>query len=225
MDLQAALTAARESGAAVIKVLDDLKQHNTELAQELQAACDAYFDDVVQRKTRMEQKVTELVQQRERIDEKIKALQPSLVDATASGDTETFNHIQQTLADFESEKAAASTQIELLSSAAISGDTALLAACAEKQAALDADNERLAEVESLIRRLSGDQKNLWTNLHDTLVSVWHFAGHRVRSYEKVQEHFHNPRTLQGQEQQQVVPKAEEPPVRNLRTAVYKCGNM
>ena len=141
MDLQTILTAAKENGAsAVIKAFDDLKQHNRDLARDLQVACDAYFADVERRQARVEQRVAELTRQREDIGGKIQAMRPGLVDATVSGDAEVFNRIQGALADLETEKATIATQLELLTSAAIPGDKALFAACEEKRAALDADN-------------------------------------------------------------------------------------
>ena len=126
MNIQEILKKAKERGAeAVRSALEELRQENQAITAEARAAYDAYFTDVRQREAKIRQKVEALGQERDTLSEKILAMRPALVAATVEGNTDMVSRIQSDMADIEAQKAALTTQIELLSEAQVPGSAEL----------------------------------------------------------------------------------------------------
>lgn len=115
----------KNGGAAGLKLRDELAAAMEEQVSGVSHAVAAYFDDVAQRKRRIADRVNDLRKQREDLENRIAAYGPRLASVTISGDTETMNTIRRELADMEANKAALSSQIELLGSVTVHGDEAI----------------------------------------------------------------------------------------------------
>lgn len=176
MNIQEILKKAKEHGAeAVRSALEELRQENQTITAEARAAYDAYFADVRQREAKIRQKVEALGQERDTLSEKILAMRPSLVAATVEGNTDMVSRIQSDMADIEAQKAALTTQIELLSEAQVPGSAELFQAADSKLKELRAANERYrAAVAKLLRF------NLWVRLCSQFTSCLKCPGHGYR---------------------------------------------
>lgn len=203
MDIHKTLEQASEYGiAAISKAVEELKRLGQQAEQEEAAACQAYFSDVEERAAKVKQRVDDLVRQEEEIKQRISAMQPGLVNATVSGDTETFNRIQADLAGLEAQRAAIATQTQLLSSATLSGDLALYKAANDKaEACVKTRNQCKSDLEE-IKRYVSDQIKEWEKIGNDLryISFYtHSLHRRGREFSDVAAHFQNPSPLTGKE--------------------------
>lgn len=196
MNIQEILKKAKEHGAeAVRSALEELRQENQTITAEARAAYDAYFADVRQREAKIRQKVEALGQERDTLSEKILAMRPSLVAATVEGNTDMVSRIQSDMADIEAQKAALTTQIELLSEAQVPGSAELFQAADSKLKELRAANERYRAAVGAIHDFAGEQLELWERIEDDTASMTKYSGLEknrggtVSHAEKLYEHF------------------------------------
>lgn len=197
MNIQEILKKAKEDGAeAVRSALEELRQENQAITAEAQAAYDAYFADVRQRKVRIKQRIETLGQERDTLSEKVLAMRPALVAATVEGDTDTASKIQSDMADIEVQKAALTTQIELLSEAQVPGSAELFQAADSRLKALRTANEQYRDTVKKINDFASEQMELWDCIEGDTASYTRRGGitiHRggsVNHEEKLYEHFH-----------------------------------
>ena len=196
MNIQEILKKAKEHGAeAVRSVLEELRQENQAITAEARAAYDAYFADVRQREAKIRQKVEALGQERDTLSEKILAMRPSLVAATVEGNTDMVSRIQSDMADIEAQKAALTTQIELLSDAKVPGSKELFQAADSKLKELRVANERYRAAVKAINNFAGEQLELWERIEDDTAPYTKHGGlaknrgGAVNHEEKLYEHF------------------------------------
>lgn len=196
MNIQEILKKAKEDGAeAVRSALEELRQENQAITAEAQAAYDAYFADVGQRKVRIKQRIETLGQERDTLSEKIRTMLPRLVAATVEGDTDTVSRIQGSMADIEAQKAALTAQIELLTGAKAPGSKELFQAAASKLEELRAANERYRAAVGAIHDFAREQLELWERIEDDTASMTKYSGLEknrggtVSHAEKLYEHF------------------------------------
>ena len=196
MNIQEILRVAKEHGAEAVKdAFAELCQENHKITAEAQAAYDAYFADVRQREAKIRQKVEALGQERDTLSEKILAMRPSLVAATVEGNTDMVSRIQSDMADIEAQKAALTTQIELLSEAQVPGSAELFQAADSKLKELRAANERYRAAVGAIHDFAGEQLELWERIEDDTAPSTKYSGMAknqggtVRYTEKLYEHF------------------------------------
>lgn len=196
MNIQEILSVAKEHGAEAVKdAFAELCQENHKITAEAQAAYDAYFADVRQREAKIRQKVEALVQERDALSEKARAMRPALVAATVEGDTDTVSRIQGDMADIEAQKAALTAQIELLSDAKVPGSKELFQAADSKLKELRVANERYRAAVKAINNFAGEQLELWERIEDDTAPYTKHGGlaknrgGAVNHEEKLYEHF------------------------------------
>ena len=196
MNIQEILKKAKEHGAeAVRSVLEELRQENQAITAEARAAYDAYFADVRQRKAKIRQRAEALGQERDTLSEKILAMRPALVAATVEGNTDMVSRIQSDMADIEAQKAALTTQIELLSDAKVPGSKELFQAADSRLEELRAANERYRAAVGTIHDFAREQLELWERIEDDAAPYTKYCcldknrGGAVSHAEKLYEHF------------------------------------
>lgn len=196
MNIQEILNTAKEHGAEAVRdAFVKLRQENQMITAEAQAAYNAYFADVRQREARIRQRGEALGQERGTLSEKILAMRPALVAATVEGDTDMVSRIQSDMADIEAQKAALTTQIELLSEAQVPGSKELFQAADSKLKELHAANERYRAAVGAIHDFAGEQLELWERIEDDTAPSTKYSGldknrgGTVSHAEKLYEHF------------------------------------
>ncbi len=214
---QKAIDAVAEHGAdAIAAILSKLKEERQAAAVETQKAVDAYFADVAKRETALKEKVNELNGQKEALASKIKSMEPMLVNATISGDSEALTKVQGVIADIEAQKAAVAAQIELLCNACVPGSKELLDAVEAKEKTLGEVCAVEFTIQQQIKAIAEHEHNVWGKiLHDLL-----YAGTSGCNAYKAHEHFScggNPVKIEPKE-----PEGEFPGT-NLCTGSYRFG--
>lgn len=196
MNIQEILKKAKKDGAeAVRSALEELRQENQAITAEARAAYDAYFADVRQREARIRQRVEALGQERDVLSEKIRTMRPALVAATVEGNTDMVSRIQSDMADIEAQKAALTTQIELLSDAKVPGSKELFQVADSKLEELRAANERYRDAVGAIHDFAREQLELWERIEDDAAPSTKYSGLNknrggtVSHAEKLYEHF------------------------------------
>ncbi len=214
---QKAIDAVAEHGAdAVSAILSKLKEEGQAAAMEAQKAVDAYFADVAKREAVLKDKVNELSGQKEALASKIKSMEPMLVNATISGDSEALARVQGAIADMEAQKAAVAAQIELLANARVPGSKELLDAVEAKEKTLGEVRAVEFTIQQQIKAIAEHEHDVWDKiLHDLL-----YAGTSGCNAYKAREHFScggNPVKIESKE-----PEGEFPGT-NLCTGSYWAG--
>lgn len=202
MDIQKLLEQAQEHGIdAIAAAVEELKRKGQQAEREEGTAYQAYFADVEQREVKVKQRLAGLVQQEEEIKRKITAMQPELVNATVSGDTDTFNWIQDALADLEAQRAAVATQVQLLSSVPLPGDLELYKAAEVQRGACAKAIEQCESALKSIDEFVREQTKAWGNLKRELGFIQFYTPalhHRGREFVDVDSHFKKHRPVDGQ---------------------------
>lgn len=196
---QKAIDAVSEHGAAAIAaILSKLKEERQTAAAETQKAVDAYFTDVAKREAALKEKVNELNGQKEALASKIKSMEPMLVNATISGDSEALTKVQNMIADIEAQKAAVAAQIELLSNTRVPGSKELLDAVEAKEKTLGEVRAVEGAIQQQIKDIAEHECDVWDKiLHDFL-----YAGTSGCNAYKAHEHFScggNPVKIESEE--------------------------
>lgn len=154
----------KNGGAAALRLRDELTAAIQEQVGGVSRAVAAYFDDVAQRKRRIADRVGELREQREDLENRIAAYGPRLASVTISGDTEGMITIQRELADVEANKAALVSQIELLGSVAVHGDEGLFHRADELAEAMEREyGAIMADLQELVA-FANKQIELWASV-------------------------------------------------------------
>ena len=126
-------TLEKYTSKDILAALDILEDQNRKICCETADACRDYFADVEQQKTAVAQQIAKFKEDIAGIDHQIKAMQPTLVRATAQGNSGDLERIQEKLTDYEARKAALAAQIQLLQSAPIKGSRELVKAADAKE--------------------------------------------------------------------------------------------
>lgn len=193
MDIQEILNQAKAHGIeAVTAAAEELKRQGQQSRQEAKAACRAYFADAEEKEAKVKRRLDNLAQQEAGIKAKISAMQPGLVDATVSGDTNAFNRLQDELADLEAQRAAVATQMQLLSSAKLPGNLDLYKAAEAQCDVSDEVSQRCQTELEKIKAFVREQAKVWDRLSDNLCYVTFYTpGAADADLVKVYEHFKN----------------------------------
>lgn len=133
-------TLEKYTSKDILAELDTQRKTISNLGKTCQTASDAYFADVERKEQAVATQIEKFKANIAKIDAQIKAVQPALVAATAQGDTTVLQKIQGKLADYEAQKAAIGTQIQLLQSASIKGSNELVRIADEKDKLLSDAN-------------------------------------------------------------------------------------
>lgn len=228
MNIQEIIDRAKAHGIdAITAAVEEARRRDREAWESAEAAYKAYFADVEQREAKIKQRITDLTGQEDGIKAKIAAMQPGLVNATVSGDTEAFDRIQGNLADLEAKKAAIATQIELLSGATLPGNQELYRAAAAKFEAKHEAAQRFMEEIEVIRDFAREQAEAWKEIEDKLFYASPYYPVHAKGEDeekKLERHF----MYQGRDplaQQKETPPDEPQRVKNCETAVYRFGQM
>lgn len=178
-------SVARHGADAVAAILSKLKEEGQAVAMEAQKAVEAYFADVAKREAALKAKVDELSGQKETLASKIKSMEPMLVNATISGDSEALARVQGAIADIEAQKAAVAAQIELLANARVPGSKELLDAVEAKEKMLGEFQAVESAIQQQIKAIAEHEHDVWDEiLHDLL-----YAGTSGCNAYKAREHF------------------------------------
>lgn len=124
----------------------------------------SYFKNVEQRENTVRLRIESLKSDLSDIAARIEAMNPVLVNATLTGNTDELNRVQSHLADLEGQRAAVNTQIQMLSTARVVGDKSLYDAAVQASADL---KEAITELELLKDRIcdfSSNEIELWNDL-------------------------------------------------------------
>lgn len=199
MEIQEILDRANEHGImAISAAVEELKQRGQQSEREADAAYQAYFSDAEEREAKVKRRLDDLAQQEAGIKAKISALQPELVDATVSGDTNAFNWIQDELADLEAQRAAVATQMQLLSSAQLPGSLELYKAAEAQCDAWDKTRTQCRSELEKIRDFAREQAKVWSRLVDDMrYTSFHTPGLCCRDFTAVATHFRDHRPTGG----------------------------
>lgn len=115
MNIKDIVPKALANGAEGVKsALADLRQKAGEYQAASNNACDTYFAGVTERESAVRQRLTDLRSQQKSIAARIEAMGPMLAKSTIAGDNKVLAQIQSDMTDLEAQRAAVSTQIELL---------------------------------------------------------------------------------------------------------------
>lgn len=124
-------------GAAALKWRDELVAVLQSRISDTLESVNCYFEDKREKEAAISGRVEKLREDLEQVQEEISSFGPGLAAATISGDDTALSDIQAQITRLEARKAAVTTQIDLLSSAAVTGDKALFDQANEKAADLE----------------------------------------------------------------------------------------
>ena len=153
-------------GRSGLQIRNELAAVMQEQNGELLHAVSNYFDDVAKRKRRIADRVNHLQEQRKELENKIASYGPRLAAATISGDSGEMDAIQRELADMEADKAALSSQIELLGGVSVCGDESIFHYADELAKTTEtAHSEIMADFRELMG-FAQKQRELWASVED-----------------------------------------------------------
>lgn len=202
--------------AAISNLLEELKQQNKSIAQDANKACENYLADLEKRKNAITKRINSFYDEIDKIENTIKSLQSDFVNATVTSNTETSKAIQKEISDLETQKQALISQIDVLSSAHISGDTELYVEVLTKGELLSEANIQYRENIAKIHELAKLQEEGWHKISEDTVSMFPFGANNPK-YEKVLTLHKNMNPTE--ENSDITPNT-----RNLETGRYMFGN-
>lgn len=140
-------------------------------------------------------------------------MQPALVAATAQCDANGLAKIQGKLADYEAQKAAIGTQIQLLQSASIKGSNELVRIADEKDKLLSDGNKAYGAAVQRVREVA---KRVLEDMQHLERETRYRSGRDCVTHSRMHEHLGE----YGKYQKPESPKKKEPEVRNLHTGTF-----
>lgn len=148
-------------GAAALKWRDGLVAVLQSRISDTLEAVNHYFSDKRKREMAISDRVEKLREDLEQVQEEISSFGPGLAAATISGDDTALSDIQAQITQLEARKAAVTTQIDLLSGAAVTGDKALFDQANTKAEALETFWAGTQADLSALSAFASDQVSAW----------------------------------------------------------------
>ena len=148
-------------GAAALKWRDELVAVLQSRISDTLEAVNHYFSDKRKREMAISDRVEKLREDLEQVQEEISSFGPGLAAATISGDDTALSDIQAKITQLEARKAAVTTQIDLLSGAAVTGDKELFDQANTKAEALEAFWAGTQADLSALSAFASDQVSAW----------------------------------------------------------------
>ena len=148
-------------GAAALKWRDELVAVLQSRISDTLEAVNHYFSDKRKREMAISDRVEKLREDLEQVQQEISSLGPGLAAATISGDDTALSDIQAQITQLEARKAAVTTQIDLLSGAAVTGDKALFDQANTKAEALETFWAGTQADLSALSAFASDQVSAW----------------------------------------------------------------
>lgn len=159
---QTRMTQFKEyDGAAALKWRDELVAVLQSRISDTLEAVNHYFSDKRKREMAISDRVEKLREDLEQVQEEISSFGPGLAAATISGDDTALSDIQAQITQLEARKAAVTTQIDLLSGAAVTGDKALFDQANTKAEALETFWAGTQADLSALSAFASDQVSAW----------------------------------------------------------------
>lgn len=151
-------------GAAALKWRDELVAVLQSRISDTLESVNCYFEDKREKEAAISGRVEKLREDLEQVQEEISSFGPGLAAATISGDDTALSDIQAQITRLEARKAAVTTQIDLLSGAAVTGDKALFDQANEKAEALERFwNNTMADL-STLSSFASEQVQSWSTV-------------------------------------------------------------
>lgn len=151
-------------GTAALKWRGELVEALKSRISDTLVSVNHYFEDRRKRESAISARVEKLREDLEQVQEEISSFGPGLAAATISGDDTALSDIQAQITQLEARKAAITTQIDLLSGAAVTGDKALFDQANEKAEALERFwNNTMADL-STLSSFASEQVQSWSTV-------------------------------------------------------------
>lgn len=147
--------------AAALKWRDELVAVLQSRISDTLEAVNHYFSDKRKREMAISDRVEKLREDLEQVQEEISSFGPGLAAATISGDDTALSDIQTKITQLEARKAAVTTQIDLLSGAAVTGDKELFDQANTKAEALETFWAGTQADLSALSAFASDQVSAW----------------------------------------------------------------
>lgn len=195
MNMKDVVSQALANGAEGVKsALADLRQKAGEYQAASNNACDTYFAGVTEREDAVRQRLADLRGQLKSITARIEAMGPTLAKSTIAGDNKVLAQIQSDMTDLEAQKAAVSTQIELLLSTQFPQDAELYDSAAAYRNVEDTVLKKINEARQALCTYAQEQAAIWQNVYEEAARS--IATDTMRRFEAVQNDFNSKETIQ-----------------------------
>lgn len=195
MNMKDVVPQALANGAEGVKsALEDLRQKAGEYQAASNNACDIYFAGVTERENAVRQRLADLRGQQKSITAKIEAMGPMLVKSTIAGDNKVLGQIQSDMTDLEAQRAAVSTQIELLLSTRFPQDAKLydsVSSCRNMEAVM---LKKINDARQALCTYAKEQAAIWQSVYEEAARS--IATDTKRRFDAVQNDFHCGETIQ-----------------------------
>lgn len=195
MNIHEIIADAQRSGINGVKAaLADLRQKAGEYQAASNNACDIYFAGVTERENAVRQRLADLRGQQKNITARIEAMGPMLAKSTVASDHNALARIQSDMTDLEAQKAAVSTQIELLLSTQFPQDAELYDSAAAYRNVEDTVLKKINEARQALCTYAQEQAAVWQNVYEEAARS--IATDTKRRFDAVQNDFNSKETIQ-----------------------------
>lgn len=195
MNMKDVVPQALANGAEGVKsALADLRQKAGEYQAASNNACNTYFAGVTERENAVRQKLADLRGQQKSITARIEAMGPMLAKSTIAGDNKVLAQIQSDMTDLEAQRAAASTQIELLLSTRFPQDAELYDSAAAYWNAEATVLKNINEARQVLCAYAQEQVAIWQSVYQE--AACSIETDTKRRFDAVQNDFDSKETIQ-----------------------------
>lgn len=195
MNINEIIACAKEGGAEGVKsALADLREKAGEYQVTSNNACDAYFTGVTESENAVRQRLADLRGQQKSITARIEAMGPVLAKSTVAGDHNALARIQSDMTDLEAQRAAVSTQIELLLSTQFPQDAESYRSAAVYRNAEEVVLKKINEARQALCAYAQEQAAIWQNVYQEAARS--IATDTKRRFDAVQNDFNSKETIQ-----------------------------
>ena len=195
MNMKDVVPQALANGAEGVKsALADLRQKAGEYQAASNNACDTYFAGVTERENAVRQRLADLRGQLKSITARIEAMGPTLAKSTIAGDNIVLAQIQSDMTDLEAQKAAVSTQIELLLSTQFPQDAELYDSAAAYRNVEATVLKKINEARQALCTYAQEQAAIWQSVYEE--AACSIDTDTKRRFEAVQNDFNSKETIQ-----------------------------
>lgn len=195
MNMKDVVPQALANGAEGVKsALADLRQMAGEYQAASNNACDTYFAGVTERENAVRQRFADLRGQQKSITAKIEAMGPVLAQSTIAGDNKVLAQIQSEMTDLEAQRAAVSTQIELLLSTQFPQDNELYAAVSSRRNMEAVMLKKTNDARQALCIYAKEQVAIWQSVYEEAARS--IVTDTKRRFDAVQNDFESKETIQ-----------------------------
>lgn len=195
MNMKNVVPQALANGAEGVKsALAELGQKAREYQAASNNACDIYFAGVTERENAVRRRLADLRGQQKSIAARIEAMGPVLAKSTVTGDHDTLAQIQSDMTDLEAQRAAVSTQIELLLSTQFPQDAELYDAAAAYRNIEATVLKKINEARQALCTYAQEQAAVWQSVYEEAARS--IATDTKRRFDAVQNDFNSKETIQ-----------------------------